>query len=312
MENDINKNLSQESTFSCRLNDRASNANSNCRIARKHRNIDLSTDKEINAQKKVMTSFPVFLFTICFFVFAISEILYSWEMYRDFLGLFFASPHWTITLILGLAIVLSAAYVAHLLSLNLSLHLFNLEVYKYKSVSNKDIITETEAHEQIRKIQKKNLLWGIAALMILLILVALISIRRTDLSAAALGIEELNFIQKALPVIIVLLETLCGIHLGSYLLPLLVKYYVRSRSESKFLKHLGICKYEDKLVLELLNKVKLRGERLIMTKDIYDSLYRSMTRSLNSLNYVDEIENEQVDIDTLHIIDPFILDKLSG
>lgn len=279
-----------------RANDRASKANKHARIARNYRNKAIELNRKITDWKQIMSGSPVVLFTCCFIIFCASEILYSWEMYREFLGAFFGNPHWIIVLMLGLVIVFIAGYVSHLLSKVISSNEFDLEVYNYLHISKKDLILEYEAIEYVNAEKKKDLLWGIIGMFFILTVVAFISWQRTFLMSEATGVDDYSLIQKVFPVIIVLLEILTGIYIGLYLIPLIIAIYQKRKAQNNYSKNLTICSIEDKMVTALLEQAKLHSEAFTLTKELADSIYRIKNRSMNSENYEDKINLKQLEI----------------
>jgi hypothetical protein len=277
-----------------RANDRAANANGNALTARTYRDFAIGCEQTVSDWRKVMVGSPVLLLTISFVILATAEILYSWEMYREFLAAFFGDPHWSIVLLLGLVIVFAAAYVSHLLSKSISSNLFDLEVYNYKHITKQGTILDEEAVEYISADKKKDLIWGIVGFILVLAVVGLISWQRSVLMTDATGEGDYSLIQKVFPIIIVLLEIFTGIYLGQYLFPQWVKLYKKGRAWAKYNKHLNICSREDRLVKVLLEQANLNGETYITSKQMADSMYRVLYRTENNIHYVDEIYQKQL------------------
>ena len=277
-----------------RADNRAATANKNAGLARVQRDLAIVFECIISAWRSIMVGSPVLLLTICFFVLAAAEIVYSWEMYREFLGAFFGDPHWFIVLLLGFVIVFAAAYVSHLLSKSISSNLFDLEMYNYKHITKKDTILDEEAREYINADKKQDLIWGIVGFVLLLAVVGLISWQRSILMIDATGQDDYSLIQKVFPIIIVLLEVFTGIYLGQYLIPLWVTLNRKRQAWAKYNKHLDICSREDRLVKVLLEEADRSKETYIPTKQMADSMYRILNRSQNNISYVDEIYQKQL------------------
>jgi hypothetical protein len=277
-----------------RANDRAANANKNACTARTYRDLVIGYERIISDWRNIMVGSPVLLLTISFIILATAEILYSWEMYREFLAAFFGAPHWSIVLLLGLVIVFAAAYVSHLLSKSISSNLFDLEVYNYKHITKKGTILDEEAIEYVNADKKKDLIWGIVGFVLVLAVVGLISWQRSVLMTDATGEDDYSLIQKIFPIIIVLLEIFTGIYLGQYLLPLWEKLSKKGRAWAKYNKHLNICSREDRLVRGLLEQAAMSGETYISSKQMADSMYRVLYRSENNINYVNDIYQKQL------------------
>lgn len=282
-----------------RANDRAAYANGYARLGRECREIYLSANQAINDWKSIMAGSPVFLLTLIFFISAIAEIVYSWEMYREFLGAFFGIPHWSIVLLLGLVINVGAAYVSHLISKTMSSNLFDLEVYNYQFISKRGLIQEVEAVEYILKDKRKDLIYGIISAIVLLSIVCFISWQRSFLMTDISGVDY-SLVQKILPVLIVLMEILTGIYLGIYLIPLIARTIIRNREKKKTMEYITLCSKDDRLVTALLVTARENGEKYTPTKEIADSLFRINNRSSDSLNYVDEINIKQIEVNVVN------------
>lgn len=248
--------------------------------------------------KRIMSGSPILLLTIIFVFCACAEIVYSWEMYREFLGAFFGMPHWTITLLLGLVIVLGAAYVSHFLSKSLSSNLFDLEVFNYRNISKKGNILEEEAIDHVRSEKKRDLAIGLISGGILLMVVAFISWHRSILMLDATGSNDYSLIQKILPVIIVLFEILTGIYLGLYLLPrwrIEMKIHKENKS---FKRHLWACSETDRLVKALMDSALLNNEYFKPSKNALSSYYRAQSRTTDE-NYLDITSVKQLEVTTV-------------
>lgn len=282
-----------------RADERAANANKNALYARTARDLAIGYEHTISNWKNIMVGSPVLLFTVSFIILAIAEIIYSFEMYREFLAAFFGDPHFSIVLLLGLVIVFAAAYVSHLLSKGISSNLFDLEVYNYKHITQKGTILDDEAIEYINNDRKKDLLCGIVGFILVLAVVGMISWQRSVMMTDATGEDDYSLIQKIFPIIIVLLEIVTGIYLGQYLLPLWIKHHKKECAWAKYKKHLNICSHEDRLVKALLEQANINRETYISSKQMADSMYRILYRSENNINYIDEICQKQL---TLTII----------
>ena len=293
------QNGSSDNQNGIRANERASKANKEARKARESRDKAHNLSKIISDWRDILSGSPILLLTLCFVLFAVAEIVYSWEMYREFLSAFFGNPHWTIVLLLGFVIVCGAAYVSHLLSKSMSSNLFDLEVYNYRFISKKGSILEEIAVEYIEKDRKQDLIYGLIGMLFLLSIVTAISWQRSFLMTEATGNDDYSLIQKIFPVIIVLLEILTGIYIGLYLIPLWKNLIKKWRAEAKFNKHLDICSTEDKMVKALLEQASISGELLFPSKEMADSFYRIKNRSQNNYNYVDEIFLKQIELTVL-------------
>ncbi len=282
-----------------RANDRAASSNNYARLGRECREIYLSANQAINDWKSIMAGSPVFLLTLIFFISAIAEVVYSWEMYREFLGAFFGKPHWTIVLLLGLVINVGAAYVSHLISKAMSSNLFDLEVYNYQYISKKGQIQEVEAVEYVLKDKRKDLIFGLIGAIVILSIVCFISWQRSFLMTDISGVDY-SLVQKILPVLIVLMEILTGIYLGIYLIPLVAKTIIRNREKKKTMEYIALCSKDDRLVTALLVTARENGEKYTPTKEIADSLFRINYRSSDSLNYINEINLKQIDVNIVN------------
>lgn len=259
-----------------------------------------NTYQQVNSQwKRTMSGSPVFLLTIIFLFCAIAEIVYSWEMYREFLAAFFGDPHWSIILLLGLIIVLGAAYVSHLLSKTLSANLFSLEVFNYRFITNNGYILEEEAVEHINNERKKDLRNGIIGTIGFLIVVALISWHRAWLMTDAMGVDDYSLIQKLLPVIIVLLEILTGIYLGIYLIPLWKNQLKIRKAHNRFKHNIRLCSKQDRLVKALIDSAYLNSEHFTPAQNVMESYYRARSRAVSSDNYLDEVELKRIEVVTV-------------
>lgn len=273
------------------------------RFAQKGRNQlqrKLAYERQLQNWGQIMENAPVSLFTVIFFVSWPTEILVSFEMYKEILSSYTEIPNIIFIWLLGSFIVGFAALTSHLLSKKISPELFRLEQYNLITPRSGHIrLLPIEATEKVKSYSLLQLGFGVISFLILVIIVGLISWQRSYLMAYSTGgIEnDYSLFEKILPIVIVTVEVYTGIYLG-YIIKKISILIRKSLVGWRAKKNLGKCLYETEMAYGLLEKGREENLTLTLNKDLLDVIFRMNFRSSSAPDYLEEIMINQCRIIT--------------
>ncbi len=272
----------------------ASTAAEYANTGRKHRSVFYNLRDIVSTWNDLLVNDPVTMFTTIFVICFAADILVAWEMYRDVVSYVLpTTPTWAMFL-LGVLINGFAAIVSHLFSKSKSDGLFNYEVWNLQHLTNKGEKPYEVAVREITKDKKNDLIlfWG--CFVILLAIVGLASFNRSSLlSAAGQTQADYNWLQKILPIVIVIAEVFTGIYLF-FVIKRLNKKLKASIERNKFLKNLHLTNEHDKIVGRLIQNAQDKGEHIDFQRNVKNALYRLQFRDLDD-KYIDEMDFNQAE-----------------
>nr|WP_295935096.1 hypothetical protein [uncultured Dyadobacter sp.] len=247
----------------------------------------------VSQWSKKMSATPLFLVTGLFVVVFVVDFQISWELYRDLVATIYPKhqPFWAVALI-GLMIAGFTAVVSHLVSKSIDSRLFGWEVFLAVEVKNDGKTSETLAVEDVENARRRELIQGLLLFILLMASVTAISYQRTILMA--LGKHDLpgnaGFVQKNLPILLAFLGVFTGIYVH-YLVELTRRVILVFHFGRQFEKLTRQTYNSDQIVFELIEDAKSNNEKVPMTKNLLDSIFRFRSRA-NDDNYVDPNDND--------------------
>lgn len=273
----------------------------------------------IRKWKELMINAPVLLHNILFILFAIADMIISWEMIRDVVSEVAAIPSGFeifAVLIFCLLINAWAAVTAHFIGRGWSKEIQDWERWNYIFIKNRSQAPVNVVSDEMRREIRRARFWAIFSGIILLGLVGVIIYYRNYILVepsldefAGAGFEDeesatvpanvgLNFVLTYLPIAIILGELLTGDYFW-YSIRQIQKRISRSGNRKRFLRHKEQCGVHDQLAVQHAWASRKRSngqtppeerEEIEIIGDLEKSHLRIKFRSQQNDDYIDPLD----------------------
>jgi len=180
-------------TFAKKANDAVHTANSAFK--------EYTTEKDrLDNWKSIMSTAPVVLFTVIFFIVSFGEYMVSKEIYREFNDRF----PWAIVFFIA------GVFVSEFLVYKMFKQKRNWKRYEMDRDSNNDNLTDDEKEASIKKVTNNYFIFGLILGLLLISTIGFLSYKRVQEELAA-GMRESGFgVMDIMPVLLYIIEIISG------------------------------------------------------------------------------------------------------
>lgn len=259
--------------------------------------------------KELMVNAPILLHNVLFILFAVADMIISWEMLRDVVSNSAISPsiQWIAIFVFCLLINAWAAVTAHFIGRGWSAEIQDWERWNFIFIKNRNQSPVNIIGDEMRREKIKARFWAVISGVILIGLVgAIIYYRNTwqvagdealiDFESEGDTSEQsdpagLTLILTYLPLAIIIGELFTGDYFW-YSIRRIQTVIGRNRAQKRFLKHKEQCGRHDKLAVQY-TQVALNNPtaKLEIVGDLNNAHLRFKFRSQQSDDYIDPLDN---------------------
>lgn len=258
--------------------------------------------------KELMVNAPILLHNVLFILFAIADMIISWEMIRDIVNQSTIPADFEFVAVLTFCLLINAwaAVTAHFIGRGWSREIQDWERWNFIFIKNKSQSPVNIVSDEMRRDIKRARFWAIFSGVILIGLVAVIIYYRylimeqlgsadaADSESEPSGLEApagLGLAMAYLPIAIILGEILTGDYFW-YSIRRLQTVVSRNRNRSRFLNHKETCGSHDQLAVQYA-QIALNDpqSKIEIIGNLEKSYMRFKYRSQQNDDYIDPVEN---------------------
>jgi hypothetical protein len=259
----------------------------------------------IRKWRELLVNAPVFLHNTLFILFAIADMIISWEMIRDVVTQVAIPPEIEKPAIFIFCLLINAwaAVTAHFIGRGWSREIQDWERWNYIFVKNRNQAPVNIVSDEMRREIRRARFWAIFSGLTLLGLVGVIIYYRNYITAepvladfdAELVPEEssentgLKVVMTYLPLAIILGELLTGDYFWYYIRQI-QKRLSRRINRNGFLKYKEACGVHDQLAMQHAQAARQKDEFIEIIGDLEKSHLRMKYRSQQNDDYIDPLD----------------------
>lgn len=258
----------------------------------------------IRKWKELMVNAPVLLHNILFILFAIADMIISWEMIRDVVTQVSIPPEIEILAVLVFCLLINAwaAVTAHFIGRGWSREIQDWERWNYIFIKNRNQSPVNIVSDEMRLEVRRARFWAIFSGAILLGLIGVIIYYRNFITAEPF-IEDfdtevptengentgLKLVLSYLPLAIILGELLTGDYFW-YSIRQIQKRISRRRNRKVFLQNKENCGIHDQLATHHTQSARMSKEYIEIIGDLEKAHLRMKYRSQGNDDYIDPLD----------------------
>lgn len=257
----------------------------------------------IRKWKELMINAPILLHNILFILFAIADMIISWDMIRDFVAQveINKSIETLATLTFCLLINAWAAVTAHFIGRGWSKEIQDWERWNFIFIKNRNQAPPNVVSDEMNKERRKARFWAIFSSIILLGLVGVIIYYRNfifqeptlddfeDTDTEPYVNTGFKVVMTYLPLAIILGELLTGDYFW-YSIRQWQKRHSRSKNQKFFLRFKEQCGVHDQLAMRHTQAARENKQFLEIMGDLEKSHLRAKFRSQQNDDYLDPLD----------------------
>lgn len=259
----------------------------------------------IRRWKELLVNAPVFLHNLLFILFAIADMIISWEMVRDVVTQVAIPPQIEILAVLIFCLLINAwaAVTAHFIGRGWSREIQDWERWNFIFIKNRNQSPVNIISDEIRKDVRRARFWAIFSGLILLGLVGVIIYYRNYITAdpvpddfdAEVTLQDgndntgLKLVLTYFPLAIILGELLTGDYFW-YSIRQIQKRISRRMNLKSFLKYKEGCGIHDQLAAHHTQSARVKEEYIEVIGDLEKSHLRMKYRSQQNDDYLDPLD----------------------
>lgn len=251
--------------------------------------------------KELMINAPIALHNTLFILFAIGDLIISWDMLRDVVSISGINPTLEFVAILTFCLLINAWAIvtAHFIGRGWSAEIHDWERWNFIFIKNKNQSPMNVVAVEMAKEKSRARFWAIISGAILIGLVAAIIYYRTN-AISVLSNQQTDFDETAnnepaglslilmyLPLAIIIGELFTGDYFW-YSIRKIQTAWNRNRFRRKFLHFKEVCGVHDRLAVQYAEKA---GSRVELIGDLNNSHLRFKFRSQQHDDYIDPLDN---------------------
>jgi len=256
--------------------------------------------------KDLMVNAPILLHNVLFILFAIADMIISWEMVRDIVSQSSIPPDWEFFAVLTFCLLINAwaAVTAHFIGRGWSREIQDWERWNFIFIKNKSQSPINIVSDEMRRDIRRARFWAIFSGIILIGLVAVIIYYRYMVLSQMGGAKDFDSDEAALeapaglglamaylPIAIILGELLTGDYFW-YSIRRIQTVIGRNRNRRRFLKHKETCGGYVQLAVQY-TQIAMGDprNRMEIVGDLEKAHMRFKYRSQQNDDYIDPVEN---------------------
>lgn len=262
-------------------------------------------ERIIRKWKELMVNAPVLLHNTLFILFAIADMIISWEMVRDVVTQASIPPQIEFISVLVFCLLINAwaAVTAHFIGRGWSKEIQDWERWNYIFIKNRNQSPVNIVSDEMRREVRRARFWAIFSGLILLGLIGVIIYYRNYITAEPVlddfdpdvlleesnGNSGLKVVMAYLPLAIILGELLTGDYFW-YSIRQIQKRISRRGNRNKFLKFKENCGVHDQLATHHTQSARQKEEFIEVIGDLEMSHLRMKYRSQQNDDYLDPLD----------------------
>lgn len=268
----------------------------------RHKQQFYEDDSIIRKWKELMINAPILLHNILFILFAIADMIISWEMIRDVVSQVSIPPQIEFLAVLTFCLLINAwaAVTAHFIGRGWSKEIQDWERWNFIFIKNRNQSPVNVVGDEMRREIRRARFWAIFSGIILIGLIGIIIYYRTYIMnglGASEDFEEseetqnvgINLVMAYLPLAIILGELLTGDYFW-YSIRQIQKRNSRKSNLKLFLRHKEQCGIHDQLAMRHTQAARHFEQHIEVIGDLEKSHLRAKYRSQQNDDYLDPLD----------------------
>ena len=259
----------------------------------------------ISKWKELMINAPILLHNTLFILFAVADMIVSWDMIKDIVAQLEILPGFEFFAVLTFCLLINAwaAATAHFIGRGWSKEIQDWERWNFIFIKNRSQAPNNIVNDEMRREKRRARFWAIFSGLILLGLVGVIIYYRTYIFSEP-EIEQdfdeeiatsdtnlgFNLIITYLPIAIILGELLTGDYFW-YSLRKIQQQLRCNRNKKKFIRLKEQCGQHDQLAIRYTHAAKQSGQFIEVIGDLQNAHLRNKFRSQQNDDYIDPLDH---------------------